>query len=113
MNNNEEPNPNAQARPEELPDNEPAPEAEAEEAEEVPVNPPPFALNPGQAHLKLLDYRTRKGVKYYQRATATLYKERHFDVEADQLNNFLRCSKSTQRSSDGSTMISEEFSTSP
>ena len=56
-----------QSQPEELPDNEPAPEAEAEEAEEVPENPTPFALNPGQAHLKLLDYRTREGVKYYQR----------------------------------------------
>ena len=72
MNNNEEPNPNAHAEPEELPDNEQAPEAEAEEPEEVPENPTPFALNPGQAHLKLLDYRTREGVKYYQRATAAL-----------------------------------------
>ena len=90
MNNNEEPNPNAQAGPEELPDNEPAPEAEAEEPEEVPENPTPFALNPGQAHLKLLDYRTREGVKYYQCTTAALYKESHFDVEADQLNDFLK-----------------------
>ena len=47
-------------------------------------------MNPGQAHLKLLDYRTREGVKYYQRTTAALYKESHFDVEADQLNDFLK-----------------------
>ena len=71
----------AQAGPEEQPDNEPAPEAEAEEITE---NPPPFALNPGQANLKVLDYRTREGVKYYQRATAALNKETHFNVEADQ-----------------------------
>ena len=85
MNNNEEPN--AQARPEEQPDNDPAPEAE-----EITKNPPPFALNPGQANLKLLDYCSREGVKYYQRTTATLNKESHFNVEADQLN-FLKMLK--------------------
>ena len=90
MNNNEEPNPNAQAGPEEQPDNEPAPEAEAEEAKEIPENPPLFALNPGQVNLKLLDYRTHEGVKYYQRTPAALNKESHFDVEAFQLNDFLK-----------------------
>ena len=54
MNNNEEPI--AEAGPEEQPDNEPAPEAEAQEN---PKNPPPFALNPGQAKLEVIDYRTR------------------------------------------------------
>ena len=64
MNNNEEPH--SQAGPEEQADNEPAPEPEAGEAKEITENPPPFDLNPGQAHLKLLDYRTQEGVKYYQ-----------------------------------------------
>ena len=52
-----------------------------------------FALNPGQANLKLLNYRTHNGVKYYQHTAAALNKESHFDVEADQLNNFLKMLK--------------------
>ena len=111
MNNNEEPI--AEAGPEEQPENEPAPEAKAEEDEENPKNPPQFALNPGQANLKLLSYHTRNRVNYYQHTMAALNKESHFDVEADQLNNLLKMLEEPRRSSDGSMMISEEFSTSP